>query len=453
MRALSTSSFVAPVANTVYVATHDDFYRYVAGGTLTPSDGTVYSSSDGLGQWVRMMIPSRKWQTQATWSIDESNSTGRASDENTGADDTHPLLTGDEFARRMGRCVLQQATTVRWLSDTTRYSLDLSGITAANQTALTPATNYCLVIVGVPTVVRSGTLTGATDAPWTVADSSLPTSWSASGCLSTSSGTRIIRKTDGSKHACMAYENVAKTAQTSPSNGYSQSYLSTGTAAVSFANGDAYEVLSLPKFPRVTPPASVPNFVGCYFFYLDMQGVVGGANEYRFCGWRAFSTFSAQTLAGTNTVRGGIFVAGGSMSGQLTNTLNRSIVPASSFQFFSWTGDMNGQINVVAKTGQFSVTHGSMGRLGIVYVYDCSVTAIQVHNVSSVTIDAIHGASNTSVIADVRDTGCSINSPNAASSFDATTSLAHPLLIVGATKDYADLPFWSTNQNAGFATT
>ena len=455
MRALQTSSFVdSSVVNTVYVASQDDFYRYVPGSTLTAADGLVYTSSDGLGQWTRMLIPSRKWTTQTTWSIDESNSTSRASDENTGADDAHPLLSCDELARRLGSSTLQQATTVRWLSDTTRYSLDLSRVNAGNQTGLTPATNYPLVFVGVPTVVRSGTLTGATDAPWSVADSSLPTSWSASGCLSTSSGTRIIRKTDGTKHAAMGYEDVAKTAKTSPTNGFAQTYTSTGTASISFANGDAYEVLSLPKFPRIMPPESVPNFTGCYFFYLDMQGVVGGSNEYRFCGWRAFSTLSGQTRGCANTVRGGIFVAGGSMSGQLTNTMSRSIFLGSSFQLFSWGGDMNGLINVVAKAGQLQPSHTSHGRLGIVYAYDCSGSAIQLHNNAAITLDGLHGSGNASFTLEIRDSGCSINSTTTTplTAFDATTGAAKPISVVGTTYDYADIPISVPNKGAFFVT-
>ncbi len=245
---------------------------------LGPAEATaqpevVVPASDGR-QWVRQFIPNPKWQKQNTWSVDESNATGLASDENTCADDTHPCLTIDEFVRRMGHVVLTQAVAVRWLSDTTHYSIDLSAITGSNQAALAPTTNYPLVIVGVPTVIRTGILTGATNAPWTVSDSSLPVSWSASGCLSTSSGVRVIRKTDGSKHAMMGYENSVKTAQVSPTNGYSETWSVAGTASASFTPGDAYEVLSVPKFPRVFASVSVPNFIGSYFTCLKIAILV-----------------------------------------------------------------------------------------------------------------------------------------------------------------------------------
>ncbi len=409
----------------------------------------VVTASDGR-QWVRQFVPNQAWTSQATWSIDESNVSGVASDENTCADDAHPCLNGDEVVRRMGRVVLAQATTIRWLSDTTHYSIDLSAISGGNQSATTPATNYPLVVVGVPTVVRSGTLTGATDAPWSVTDSALGTSWSASGCLSSSSGVRVIRKTDKSKYAMMGYEDVAKTAKTSPTNGFSEAFGTAGTASVSFAASDAYEVLSLPKFPRVNGAGSVPGFIGNYFILLDLAGIAGGSNETRFCGWRAFGGFNAQFRGGFATIKGGILVAGGTFSGSLGMVFSRSMFLGGVAQMFGWFGDMNGLVNVVAKAGSFQVTHGAMGRIGIMYAYDTSSIAIQISNEATATVDAIHGSGNTSTIVDVRDSGCSLNSQSATSAFDATTSAAHPITIVGSSKDYADLPYWSASQNAGF---
>ncbi len=455
MRSVSTIAALASIPDAgfvagqiAYVATVGDFFAWHTGQALTTTATTVINGP--AGQWTRMGIPNRAWRAQATWSIDESNVSGLASDENTCADDTHPCLNGDEFVRRMGTVVLAQATTVRWMSDTTHYSIDLSGISGGNQSATTPATNFPLVVIGVPTVVRSGTLTGATDAPWSVSDSALGTSWSASGCLSTSTGVRLIRKTDKTKYAMMGYEDVAKTAKTSPTNGFSETFGTAGTVSVSFATSDAYEVLSLPKFPRVNAAGSVPGFTGNYFMLLDMTNVYGGSVETRFCGWRAFGGFNAQQRAGFMFVKGGIMVAGGTFGGGLTTVFSRSIFLGGVMQTFAWTGDMNGLVNVVAKGGTLQVTHGSMGRLGIVYAFDCTGIAIQLTNLAISTIDQIHGSGNAGVIVDVRDSGCSLNSQSATSAFDATTSAAHPITIVGASKDYADLPFWSTNQNAGF---
>jgi hypothetical protein len=456
MRALPTSGFNLSLANTVYVATQDDFYRFIPGGTLTPTTGLVYASSDGLGQWSRMLIPSVKWRTQTTWSIDESNYSGRADDENTGIDDAHPLLNVDEFLRRMSR-IDGGSCTVRWMSDTTHAHVNLAPISPGSTPSSTPNGFPLITFVGVPIVLRTGTLTGAADAPWTVSDSTLSTSWAASGLISTSAGTRLIRKTDLTKHAFIAYENSAKTAQTSPTNGYSEAYSITGfgTQAASFANGDAYEVLSLPSFPEVTPPHYTAGWGATIFLLLDMNGVTGGYAHMRHCGFRAAgSSLNTALESGVHQLYGGIFTGGAFLAGSYaSNVVSRTLFMGGLSTMVSYNGDMNGKTNAIAKTGTFSIAHGSFPRLGTMYAFDCTATpVIQITNNSSVTIDALHGASNTGVLVDVRDPGCSVNSQSTSALFDATTSAAHPITIAAVTKDYADLPFWNTNKNCGFST-
>ncbi len=110
MKSIQCTIFTSRIAASVFVASLDDYFRVVPHGTLTLTTGLVYRSNDGLAQFVRLLIPSRKWLDQATWYIDEANATGLASDENTGADATHPLRTGDEFERRLGRRPTQDKT-------------------------------------------------------------------------------------------------------------------------------------------------------------------------------------------------------------------------------------------------------------------------------------------------------------------------------------------------------
>lgn len=116
---------------------------------------------------------------------------------------------------------------------------------------------------------------------------------------------------------------------------------------------------------------------------------------------------------------------------------------------------MNGLVNVVAKTASFQITHGSLGRIGIVYVYDNTASqAIEVSNMSLVTVDAIHGSGNTGGIVNIRDSGCAINSPTTTplTAFDATTSAAHPITVVGTQYDYTAIPIQATTKNAWFVT-
>lgn len=456
MRATSTTLLSSTVSNTVFIDSLDDYFRYVPGVTQTPESGVVYTSSDGLGQWVRMFIPSTKWRSQALWSIDESNSTGLASDENTGLDDSHPLLTIDEWVRRIGTGKLTASMQVRWLSNTTRTSVNLDAITMGQSTTATVPT---VTFFGVPTVIRSGTLTGAAAGgvtPWTVSDSSLTTSWAASTGLSTSSGSRLIRKSDKSKHAFLAYESVAKTAATSPHTAYSATnpdpVFSGGSAT--FANGEAYEVVTLPTFPDVTVPSGTENFNGFVFIYLDFVGGIRGYAQARLCGFR--NAASIWNVYGNSSVaiKGGILTSGGFMSGMNTgNVLDRTI-SLGAWGFNNWSGDQNGCVNVVAKAGSWSLDHGNTGRLGSVYVHDCTATsAIRLTNTSNASVDGIHGSGNTGTVVQVRDSGCSMNSvvtaASVATSFDATTS-GSQITVVGTAKTWADIPYWDATHNSGF---
>ncbi len=401
-------------------------------------------------------VPGSPWQSQTTWSIDESNITGVASNSNSGMDDTHPLLSIDEFVRRVGATGNAGTHVVRWLSDTTHVHVNLAPISPGSTLLPLPETYPVLVFVGVPTVLRSGTLTGATDAPWTVSDSSLPTSWTASGLVSSSSGTRLIRKTDLTKHAFIAYENSAKTAQTSPTDGFTtaNTWLPIGTASASFANGDTYQVLSLPRFPRVTPPDYSAAYGATVFQYLDMDGILGGQVEIRHCGFRGvIPDLNASTRSGVHQYHGAIFVQGLIASAHYaSNSMDRTLMMGQ-VTLGSYNGDMNTHTNVIAKSGQVFVVHASLPRLGTVYVYDTTNNpVIQISNNSAVTLDALHGSGNTGVLVDVRDSGCSVNSRSTMASFDATTAAASPVTVVGTAKAYAALPFWSAIQNAGFVT-
>jgi hypothetical protein len=439
-----------------YVQTYGDFFSWHPGLTLTASSGVVINGTSG--QWTRMYIPNPKWQAQTTWSIDESNVSGLASDENSGIDDTHPLLTIAEFTRRMQRLPVTGTIVVRWMSDTTSIQVNLAAMGPGNTPLPTPENFPVIVFVGVPTVLRSGTLDGATDAPWTVSDSTLPTSWAASGLVSTSTGTRLIRKTDKTKHAFIGYENVAKTAQTSPTNGYNENLVWTpfGVQAASFANGDAYEVLSLPKFPRVTPPDYSAGFGAAVFMLLDMDGILGGQAHVRHCGFRQNSvSLNSIIRSGVHQLYGTIFVGTVTIAGLYgSNALSRSMF-LGTVNLLTYNGDMNTLINVIAKAGNWRINHTSVPRIGTVYMYDTTITpVIQINNNSVVTLDALHGSNNTGVLVDIRDSGCSVNSTTTTplTAFDATTTAPNPISVVGTTYAYAAIPIDVPTHNASFTT-
>jgi len=445
MVAIDTSVFLTSDCHICEVLTLHDFFVFVPGSSAIVDGITVLADGGALGRWIRLGFPSQIWQTQATWSIDEANVSGVATDEQTGVDDTHPLRTADEFVRRVKGVALAQATTVRWMSDTAHASLNLTPIMHGTQVGSYTANP--LLFVGVPTVVRSGTLTGAADAPWTVSDSSLPTSWSASGCLSTSSGSRIIRRTDGLKYAAMGYENVAKTAEISPTNGWPAT-TAAGTASASFVSGDNYEVLSLPKFPSVILPVSNAGVttLNCHLVLLDLDKVAGGQAQIRHCGWRA----SGASVPSGCVVQGCVNVGSFTFSG--TTAPNRCLWLSSAFMS-AWTGNLQVNTNLIAKTGSCQLLVGCNGRLGTLYVFDCSASAIQVIGGAQASVDGIFGSSNTGFIVNILDPGSKLSSsnPSPSTAFTATTSAASQLLVTGTNYNWSDLPIWQVGKNAGFS--
>src|SRR5271154_4177598 len=108
------ASLSAPLAlgyndgSLAWVASVGDFF--VNKASALPVDNiTVVTNAGRAGyQWVRLGITNRNWAAQSTWVIDPQNSTGLASDQNTGIDATHPLLTYSEHARRLAGAYIQQ---------------------------------------------------------------------------------------------------------------------------------------------------------------------------------------------------------------------------------------------------------------------------------------------------------------------------------------------------------
>jgi len=102
-RAIATSQYSADVDHAVYVDTYGDYFRFRHGGTLTPVDGVVFATNDGLGQLERMGVPNRVFHAAQFWAIDPVG----GSDENKGwgatqaAAEAVPLKTMAELDRRL----------------------------------------------------------------------------------------------------------------------------------------------------------------------------------------------------------------------------------------------------------------------------------------------------------------------------------------------------------------
>lgn len=100
-----------------FVQSVQDYYGWQPGSEL-PFDGinVINPITGTAGRWVRLYVISLVWTNQATWFVDPSNVSGLAADENTGVDDTHPLLTFNELRNRFGNGSFLVSPTITVMS-------------------------------------------------------------------------------------------------------------------------------------------------------------------------------------------------------------------------------------------------------------------------------------------------------------------------------------------------
>lgn len=196
------------LANVTYVAV-------AAGTNHTPPNLAFWAvsmervgSNDGLGSWVRLLIPNKAFQLVAAWTIDPAG----GSDEG-----TTTLQTRSEFARRTNNQGLTQNVTVTINSSLNLGDTRMPNVKGAVQGS---ASGFQVSYVGVPTSLFSNTISGyvprngATAQVTTMTLASLPVSWTLSGLVN-----KIIEYTDGAGHfvrSVVVADLGAKTAWLSP---------------------------------------------------------------------------------------------------------------------------------------------------------------------------------------------------------------------------------------------
>lgn len=178
-----------------YLETFRDYFvRH--GASLGEDDGATVISG-----WRRLRIPHPEWMDQTEWVIDELNTTGLASDENSGATATRPLRTAAERWRRMG-------PSPRWKASTAYHIRHLSTCAAEAIDGETADTNTTIYIHGSMTdragdQVFAGTATTvqaldtANNLANEIVSASIPVSWATAGSGGTSLVARRIRMTSG----------------------------------------------------------------------------------------------------------------------------------------------------------------------------------------------------------------------------------------------------------------
>lgn len=260
---LSGISAVALAAGSTlaWVASVGAYFRLQI--SALPVDHITVETASGLGgaQWLRLNLLNAVWEAQATWWIDPQNSSGTASDENSGFTNTTQLRTYGEHARR--------------LFDAQPVNVTVS--VSSNLTAGDAPSYSCrgagpLTFQGVPTVLHTGAVTTFTNQVSTAAaddieivDATIPASFTASGLLVSAV---LFKRTNGAARYWWASKDLggaspACTLRISVPN-------TTGGGASTLANGDTYTASTLPTAPALSFPSMDVSGVALQF--LDLSG-------------------------------------------------------------------------------------------------------------------------------------------------------------------------------------
>jgi hypothetical protein len=224
------------------------------GENLSPNGLTVVNSSTFLAdgaQWVRLEIFNQANQQRAFWSIDPANTTGLASDENSGwgatmaAADLNPLRTMGELKRRT-KGVLYSGTAVfhQLSSMVSGEPLEISTVNGngypvwlGKKAQVFPAGGGTTAL----TTYAAANPAGNTGVQISIA--ALPVSFTASGLVGL-----CIESADGTRCAMIQKDLGAKTARiTTPTNPDIVNF-GTATAQV-FTAGEQVRIVSFPTLP------------------------------------------------------------------------------------------------------------------------------------------------------------------------------------------------------------
>jgi hypothetical protein len=210
----------------VWVQSQRCLYVYRLGTSLTPDGINVVATAFAPGLWVRLLdTGDQSWQTQLTWFIDPANPA--ASDENTGEDAAHPLLTGAEFDRRFGNKQHPFGNYQIYVLSDIPYGdyLRISGVFVSGASVVvhgsaTPGEGQVVLYTSVAGVTAHTVAVPAANTRPTISDPAVPTgTWTGADLLSLSSpANRRVRLTSGANVGAIGFaskEPIAGTVDTS----------------------------------------------------------------------------------------------------------------------------------------------------------------------------------------------------------------------------------------------
>jgi hypothetical protein len=385
--------------------------------------------------WVRIVCDGDPyWQAQTVWYMDPAGTNATpGDDEADGLSSSSPLKSMAEWRRRIqGAAFTGNGPVIHALSGSSVADDGMfCGFT-------TPGLTTYVRLLGTPvTTGLSGTVSsyvaysGNTRGQFT--DSSVPASWTASGAISSSTGSRFVRKTGtGVRHYAPLLKDLgSKTVQFGIVVDWDETdAVTTRQTETNFANGDTYEVVSLPTWPSVqTLGGNV--IVQCF----DLLGLAtpqfaqsisdAGQLRYRLCGFhqnQSFvsnnaiviysSVFCATPPAGLGATGAGILL----INSAVTNGLVQ-------FNYGAWDWGVNAP-NVIVNS-EFRLWHGftaaSLG--GGLRCFDCVAPLVSVRHRSTIKLTGtIVGSGNSGSFVQA-DSGSIFYG---AANITATTSKAFP---------------------------
>jgi hypothetical protein len=312
-------------------------FLLVASTAAAKTNLRIAASGKAGFQWVRLLSRNPVFEVQATWVIDPTNSTGLASDDNSGVDATHPLLTFSEHAWRWAEAQITASVAVTVLG--AQQAGDEPIFTAHVAKGVT------VTWTGTPTDLYSSTVTtftlmnvvaaAADDAQFS--DAAVPGgSFTAAGMAA--KGTRLIATTGQQAIAYLLKDLGGTTCRTTRP-------MDASLNNVSFANGDTYKAQTLPAisffvwrddspwgarlntFNINIPASSTSNLTGpqlqnCYVSSLP----TGKGGRFMNCCWDvgSYNFNGNQVGAAEVQISGGGFKGSGAQSITFSQSTTRS---------------------------------------------------------------------------------------------------------------------------------
>lgn len=405
---------------TAHVATYRAVFYLDRVTTRTAVPDAVITALTPGHWWVRTDDADPYWALQTEWHIDPAGThTTPGNDEASGLSADAPIKSVAEWRRRNRGAVITATVIIHPLSSST---VDDDGLFDGFKT---DGTNGIVAIVGPTAVLFSGTITAyqaySGNTRGSVTDSAIATSWTASGGIPTTVvGSRYIRKTGTSKMAPLLKDMGAKKAMIGLPVTISETSAATpSTAITDFQVGDAYQVVSRLRWPRIR---ANPNTIVRYVC-IDVDGVIGGTGSvefeaYSICGFLDFLT----------PYRGIAWAC------VFVDSLSTRAFTCSACAFLNtfvqmqfMAANWNGQQNVFVNSPVRVWHGGELASSGTLWCFDNTTECLSVRHSGSVNLQALVGDGNTGKLVLVEGGG----TVNGGGTATATTSDGNPFTVSG----------------------